>query len=172
MREGFKWACCYAFLAMLLILAVDFRSVGNTLLALTPLAIGLTLTFGIMGLFGVPLNLANIIALPLLLGVGADNGVHILHDYLSNRKRGKYALGYCTGRGILVAALTTVFGFGTLMISQHQGLFSLGLLLAIGVSCCLLTALVFLPALLRLVPVKEDKTTTQPSLDVRKRKVG
>jgi hopanoid biosynthesis associated RND transporter like protein HpnN len=161
MRDGFKWACIYAFLAMVLILALDFRNVRHTLLALTPLAFGLVLTFGIMGMFGVPLNMANIIALPLLLGVGADNGVHILHDYLSRPDRRRYALGYSTGRGILVAALTTVFGFGTLMISRHQGLFSLGLVLAIGVSCCMLTALVFLPALLRLVPVKPTEETAK-----------
>lgn len=169
MRDGFKWACIYAFLAMVLILGLDFRNARHTLLALTPLAVGLVLTFGVMGLFGVPLNMANIIALPLLLGVGADNGVHILHDYLSSPDRRRYALGYSTGRGILVAALTTVFGFGTLMISRHQGLFSLGLVLALGVSCCLLTALVFLPALLRLVPVKD--ATAKKVLRLR-RKVG
>ncbi len=159
---GFKWTCLYAFLAMVVILALDFRNVRHTLLALTPLAVGLILTFAISALFGWPLNPANIIALPLILGVGADNGVHILHDYLASRSKGNYALGYATGKGILVAALTTILGFGTLILSRHTGLSSLGRLLAVGVSCCLLTALIGLPALLHLMPRKQE-TPPQPS---------
>src|SRR5207244_8802657 len=96
---------------------------------------------------GNDLNPANMIAFPLILGVGADNGVHVLHDY-RGRRHGSYFLTSSTGRGIMVAALTTILGFGTLMIASHRGLASLGLILTLGVTCCMLTALVFLPALL------------------------
>src|SRR4029077_7024202 len=99
-------------------------------------------------LLGYTLNPANLIAFPLILGVGADNGVHVLHDFRSRPRGSRYQLGYCTGRGIMVAALTTILGFGTLMIASHRGLASLGLILTLGVTCCMLTALVFLPALL------------------------
>jgi predicted RND superfamily exporter protein len=91
------------------------------------------------------------IALPLNVGVGEDNGVHVLHDY-RNRPRGRpYALGAAVGRGVLVAGLTTVLGFGTLITARHRGMASLGLALALGVTFCMVAALVWLPAVLRLL---------------------
>jgi uncharacterized protein len=151
MRDGFLWAGFYALVAMVLVLLLDFGSVKHMLVALLPLAMGMIASLGIMALCGVDLNPANMIAFPLILGVGADNGVHVMHDY-RDRKRGKrYALSYATGRGIMVAALTTILGFGTLMIAQHRGLASLGLALTLGVTICMLTALVFLPSLLSMI---------------------
>jgi uncharacterized protein len=99
----------------------------------------------------VALNPANMIALPLIVGVGIDNGVHVLHDYRSRDRRFTYRLGSATGRGVLVAALTTVLGFGTLMIARHRGMASLGLALTLGVTFCMVAALVWLPALLCLL---------------------
>lgn len=148
MRDGFLWAGVYAFVAMLIVLLIDFGSLRSTTIALVPLGMGVIATLGIMTLLGVPCNPANMIAFPLILGVGADNGVHVLHDYLQRDRRQPYRLGYATGRGILVSALTTILGFGTLMIAQHRGMASLGLALALGVTCCMAAALVFLPAFL------------------------
>jgi hypothetical protein len=160
MKYGFLWAGLYALAAIFLVLLLDFRTLRHTLIALAPLGMGMAAALGLMALCGVPLNPANMIALPLVLGVGADNGVHVLHDYLSRRRGaqlvGPWALNASTGRGIMVAALTTVLGFGTLMISTHRGLASLGLVLTLGVTCCMLTALVFLPAALRLLSVRGE----------------
>jgi hypothetical protein len=156
MKSGFQWAGLYALVAIVLVLLADFRDPRHTLLALTPLAIGVVMSLGVMGLFGLPLNPANMIAFPLILGVGVDNGVHVLHDYRMRNKGGPYTLSLATGRGIFVAALTTILGFGTLMISQHRGLSGLGLMLTLGVSCCMLASLVFLPALLRVLSSKND----------------
>jgi predicted RND superfamily exporter protein len=105
---------------------------------------------GILALFGVPLNPANMIAFPLILGVGVDNGVHILHDYLLRRAEGRPSISHAIGRGVLVKALTTMIGFGTLMISTERGLAGLGLILTLGVGCSMLTALFLLPAILYL----------------------
>src|SRR5262249_41297660 len=85
MKSAFERAGLYALLVIVAVLAVDFRSLRHTLIALTPLAMGVVVLLGIMGLFGVPLNPANMIAFPLILGVGVDNGVHVLHDYLLRR---------------------------------------------------------------------------------------
>jgi predicted RND superfamily exporter protein len=149
MKNGFQLAGLYALGAIVLVLIADFRKPRHLLLALAPLAMGVLMTLGIMGLLGVTLNPANMIALPLILGVGVDNGVHVLHDFLSQHRDGRrYYLGHTTGQGIFVAALTTILGFGTLMISQHRGLVSLGVVLTLGVTCCMVTALVVLPALL------------------------
>ena len=123
----------------------------HTLIALAPLVMGVLLTLGVLGLFGVPLNPANMIAFPLILGVGVDNGVHVLHDYLIRRAEGRSTISYAIGRGVLVKALTTMIGFGTLMISSERGLAGLGLILTLGVGCSMLTALVFLPAVLHLL---------------------
>jgi hopanoid biosynthesis associated RND transporter like protein HpnN len=148
MKHGFLWAGLYALIAMVLVLLLDFGNVKHMLIALLPLGMGIVATLGLMVLAGYSLNPANMIAFPLILGVGADNGVHVLHDYRSRGKGDRYFLASSTGRGIMVAALTTILGFGTLMIASHRGLASLGLILTLGVTCCMLTALVFLPALL------------------------
>jgi predicted RND superfamily exporter protein len=120
---------------------------------------GMVLSLGVLGLLGLPLNPANMIALPLILGVGIDNGVHVLHDYLMRRREGHATISRAIGRGVLVKALTTMIGFGALMVSSHRGLFGLGFILTLGVGCCMLTALVFLPAVLRLLAGAEKPAT-------------
>ena len=102
---GFARAGVYALLVIVVVLWVDFRTVGHTLLALAPLVAGAVITLGVMGLMGVPLNPANMIALPLIVGVGVDNGVHVLHDYLARRGRRSYTLAATTGKGIAVSAI-------------------------------------------------------------------
>lgn len=151
MKTGFEWAGVYALAAIVVILLLDLRTFTDLLLGLFPLAVGVVLTLGVMGLCGVPLNPANMIALPLIVGVGVDNGVHVLHDYRGRRPGSAYRLGAATGRGVLVAALTTVLGFGTLMTARHRGMASLGLALTLGVTFCMVAALVWLPAVLRLL---------------------
>jgi hypothetical protein len=164
MKNGFQWAGLYALLVIVAVLLIDFRSLRNTLIALMPLAMGVVLTLGIMGLCGLPLNPANMIAFPLILGVGVDNGVHVLHDSLIRRREGASGISHAIGRGVLVKALTTMIGFGTLMISTERGLAGLGLILTLGVACSMLSALVFLPALLRLLgQSSQPQPTLQPA---------
>lgn len=155
MKKGFERSGWYALAAMILVLLLDLRNLGHTLLALAPLVLGIVCAVGVLGLLGLPLNPANMLAFPLIVGVGADNGVLILKDYRQQRRRLPYSLSQSMGRGVLVVALTTLLGFGTLMLSQHRGLASLGLVLVIGVICCTLTALVFLPAVLRVLRSRE-----------------
>jgi hopanoid biosynthesis associated RND transporter like protein HpnN len=148
MKNGLQRAGVYALLVIVVVLALDFRSPRHVLIAVTPLAMGVAGAMGIMGLAGFQLNPANMMAFPLLLGVGVDNGVHVLHDYLLRRAAGWSTISYAIGRGVLVKALTTMIGFGTLMVSSERGLVGLGFILTLGVGCCMLTSLVFLPAVL------------------------
>jgi predicted RND superfamily exporter protein len=164
MKEGFQWAGIYAFGAIVLVLAWDFRCPKKTLLALSPLAMGILMALGILGLCGVPLNPANMIALPLVLGVGVDNGVHLLHDFLSSKTEGRGRLSRAIGRGVLVKALTTMIGFGTLMISRQRGLSGLGFCLTLGVACCMVAALVFLPAVLRVLAARATAEAPEPEV--------
>jgi hypothetical protein len=163
MKDGFQWAGLYAFLAIVAVLLADFRSIRHTLIALTPLGMGLVIALGVMGLVGLPLNPANMIALPLILGVGVDNGVHLLHDFLIRQREGLRTVSYPIARGVLVKGMTTMIGFGTLMISSQRGLAGLGLVLTLGVGCCLLSSLVFLPALVQLVGLGGSKGVAVPT---------
>ncbi|MDB5313472.1 MAG: superfamily exporter, partial [Gemmataceae bacterium] len=158
MKAGFEWAGAYALVAIVIVLLLDLRRLTDLLLGLFPLVVGVVLTLGVMGVCGVALNPANMIALPLIVGVGVDNGVHVLHDYRARRRPGAvYRLGSATGRGVLVAALTTILGFGTLMIARHRGMASLGLALTLGVTFCMVAALIWLPAVLRLLDERAQR---------------
>lgn len=155
MKNGLQRAGIYAFFVIVAVLWIDFRSWKRTAVAVAPLVLAVLFSVGILGLAGVPLNPANMIAFPLILGVGVDNGVHILHDYLIRRREKRSTISYAIGRGVLVKALTTMIGFGTLMISSERGLVGLGLILTLGVGCSMLTALILLPAVLHLRTPRE-----------------
>ncbi|MDR0869613.1 MAG: MMPL family transporter [Planctomycetaceae bacterium] len=165
MQKGFITAAGYAFAAILLILLLDFRSVNDVLLAVSPMFAGFILMFGILGWLNLPLNPANMIVLPLILGIGVDDGVHLVHEY-RQQKRAGYAGGFrlssSTATSILITSLTTFIGFGSMMIASHRGLQSLGRVLVIGVAACLFTSLVAMPALLVLRSKKYNVRLAEP----------
>ena len=146
MKRSYEQAACYALIAIFIVLYLDFRNLRHTLLAMLPVGLGMLLLFGVLGWLRDPLNPANMIVLPLILGIGVDDGVHVVHDYL--RRKGAYRMSPSTASAVLITSLTTMVGFGSLMIAGHQGLQSLGRVLTIGVTCCLFTSLVMLPAAL------------------------
>ena len=149
MKRSYEQAAIYSLVVILAVLWLDFRSITNSLLAALPLALGMAQTLGLMGLVGIDLNPANLIGIPLILGIAVDYGVHIVHDSLE--RPGPYRISASTANSVLVDALTTILGFGALMVASHKGLESLGRVLTIGVTTCTLTSLVFLPAVLALV---------------------
>ena len=155
MQSGFSWAGIYALAAIAIVLLLDFRTIRYTAIAMIPLTMGIASAVGVLALLGGTLNPANLIAFPLILGVGVDNGVHVLNDYRRRTKGAPYELGFATGYGIFISALTTIVGFGTMMIAQHRGLASLGLALTVGQAACMITALVFLPAFLGMISGKK-----------------
>ena len=146
MQQSYIQAAIYALIAVFIVLMLDFRHLGYVLLVLIPVGMGTLMMFGAMGLMDIPLNPANMIVLPLILGIGIDDGVHVVHDF-RNQPSG-YSLSDSTATAILLTSLTTMIGFGSLMLASHLGLQSLGRVLTIGVSCCLFTSLIMLPALL------------------------
>ena len=146
MKQSYEQAAWYALVVILTVLMFDFRHLGHALLAAAPLAVEMVQMLGLMGLMDIPLNPANMIALPLIMGIGVDYGVHIVHDFAT--QRGPFRLTPSTAVAVTVDSLTTIVGFGSLMLASHQGLQSLGRVLVIGVTCCLFTSLVMLPAFL------------------------
>jgi predicted RND superfamily exporter protein len=143
-------ALLYAAVAFVLILLLDFRSLKTTLIAVTPLAVSLFLMLGIMGATGFPFSVVNVIGLPLILGIGIDDGVHIIHRF---RREGPDRLPYTMssiGRAIFLTTLTTVLGFGSLIPSSYRGYGSMGKLVTLGISLCFVASVLLLPAILKL----------------------
>jgi predicted RND superfamily exporter protein len=152
MKRSYEQAGLYSLIVILAVLWLDFGTIRHALLAALPLAIGMLQTLGLMGLVGIDLNPANLIGIPLILGIAVDYGVHLVHDALE--RPGPYRISASTANSVLVDALTTILGFGALMVASHRGLESLGRVLTLGVTTCTLTSLVFLPALLALLPAR------------------
>lgn len=145
-REGFLKAAVYASIAVLLLLLIDLRRLRYVIFAAVPVACGALWMLGAMYLVGLPYNLANIVGLPLIIGVGIDNGVHLLHRYLQERNVVRAAIR--TGGAVMLSSLTTMLGFGSLAFASHRGYSSLGGILFLGVGACLLSAMTVLPAAL------------------------
>ena len=147
--KAFKEAFAIAFLATTLILLVVLRSLRDTALVLLPLLLASLLTAAMTVLLGIPFNFANIIALPLLFGLGVDSGIHMAHRLHAIERHGGALLDSSEARGVFYGALTTIFSFSSLALTPHQGTASMGLLLAIGLLITLFAALVVLPAFSR-----------------------
>lgn len=148
-KRSYETIGLYALLAVCVLLLIDFRNLLDCVLALLPPLAGAGLMFGLLALLKIDLNPANLIVLPLVIGLGVDGGVHVVHDY--RLKRGLYAPSASVINAIIVNATTTMVGFGSMMIAAHRGLYSLGLVLTIGVGTCLLVAVLLVPAILTVV---------------------
>jgi predicted RND superfamily exporter protein len=152
------WAAGAALAAIAVMLLLLFRSWKLTLLALLPLFVGTGLTLNIMWLLNIPFNQANVLFLPLILGEGIEFGIIILVRWRQDESARAITLPASTAKGVALAALTTTVGFGSLMISGHQGVFSLGLLATVGSLSVLLASLSVLPAFLRLLGQRASVT--------------
>ena len=122
--------CMFAFLFLL------WRSVWDSLLAFFPLALASVASVAVMVLVGMPFNFANVIVLPMLIGMGIDNGVHLVHRHRADPKEGDL-LGTSTARAVFFSALTTVLCFGSLGFASHRGMAAVGKLLTLGVAATL-----------------------------------
>ncbi len=142
---AFRSAAIYAVIAIAVILSALLRRVLDVSLVMAPLLLSALLTLLIAVLLPLPLNFANIIALPLLLGVGVSFNIYFVMNWRAGER---HPLGSATARAILFSALTTGTAFGSLALSAHPGTASMGELLLISLGCTLLASLVFIPALL------------------------
>jgi hopanoid biosynthesis associated RND transporter like protein HpnN len=142
---AFKTAALYAIVAIAVILALVLRRVMDVLLVLLPLFLSAMLTVIVVVQLPLPLNFANIIALPLLLGVGVSFNVYFVMNW---RAGATGYLGTATARAVIFSALTTATAFGSLALSGHPGTASMGDLLLVSLGSTLLVSLMFMPALL------------------------
>lgn len=141
-------------LIAVLLLAIQ-RSVASVLLILAPLTLGALYTLAASALLGIPFNFANVIVIPLLFGLGVASSIHMVErglalarDLPPGRRFGLDLMLTSTPRAVLVSTLTTATAFATLALSDHRGLSSMGILLAIAILFTLICSLIVLPSLM------------------------
>jgi len=161
MKNGLKDAALWAGIVVLLLLILDLRSLKYVTLAAIPLVFGVFWMVGLMNVFKIDYTYSNMISIPLILGIGIDSGLHVIHRWRECGEVGESIRS--TGRAILISTLTTMTAFGAMMMGSHRGVNTLAVTLVLGLSSCLILTLVFLPALLDLLqkPRSEEATPTE-----------
>ncbi|HEY5298740.1 MAG TPA: MMPL family transporter [Verrucomicrobiae bacterium] len=154
LKQSYERAALYSLAAIAILVFIHFRGFGSVILALLPVGIGTLWLVGLMGVFNIPFNPANIMTLPLVLGIGVTNGIQILNRFAEEHTPD--ILSRSTGKAVLVSGLTAIAGFGSLILAKHRGIHSLGCVMSVGIATCMIAALTFLPALLNLLGRKHQ----------------
>ena len=149
--SAFATASLTALLLIALVLFLVLRNFSQPILIMIPLLLAILLSLAGAVLLGIPFNFANVIVVPLLLGIGVDYCIHLVHRYHSDASaQNTNLLSTSTARGVFFSALTTIVSFGSLAILTHRGTASMGKLLTLSISLMIICALIVLPALLTL----------------------
>jgi uncharacterized membrane protein YdfJ with MMPL/SSD domain len=166
-EEAYEQAGLYAFVGIVFLVLLAFRAVRPALLALIPLAVGSLWTLGLMGLLQLKFNVANLIVLPLIMAPAVEGGIMIVYRYREEARKARRPspLPPSTGRALVFSSLSTIVGFGSLMISRHWGIFSIGLLLTVGVASVLLASVTVLPSLLAIFSARGRGRTDETDAD-------
>ncbi|UCG29970.1 MAG: MMPL family transporter [candidate division WOR-3 bacterium] len=148
-RDGLL-ATVLTVIIVILLLWIDFRSLRFALLGVIPLITGGIWMLGIMKTFGIMLTMLNVMAIPMIVGIGIDDGVHVLHRYMFEGLRKTPIVLRSTGKAVMLTSLTTMAGFGSLMTASYRGWAGFGALLVTGVGACFVTTILFIPAIIGL----------------------
>jgi hopanoid biosynthesis associated RND transporter like protein HpnN len=151
MVGSLRQALATAVVVIAILLLVLWRSLKYTLITLTPLFVGAVATAAVSVFADIPFNFANIIVLPLILGIGVDSGIHLVHRHRTGLLGAQSLLQTSTASAVLFSALTTAGTFATLALSHHLGISSLAQLLTIGIGLMVAANVIVLPAILTLV---------------------
>ncbi len=149
MRVSYLQAAGWAFLAIVVLILAHFQSFKYLLLTLTPLVLAVLWRTGAMVWFGIEFNPANIVTLPLIIGVDVAFGVYIIDRYQEEGKLSIFAGS--TGKAIIMSSLTSLFGFSSLLVSEFRGMWDIGELMSLGIAIGLVTAIFILPQILALL---------------------
>jgi len=149
MESAYREGTLYAFVCVGALTALVLRRPRAILLGLVPFVLGTLWAVGSMPALGLRFNLSNVWGLPLMIGASAEYGINLVMRFVESRAHGGPAFPRSTGAAVFLSGLTTVVGFGSLLVADHRGIWSLGLLLTLGSCTGLAAALVVLPALLR-----------------------
>lgn len=160
MLKEAPWMVLATLMLVAALMWINFRSIKWATVALIPLLVGILWMLLAMEIFGVMLNFYNLVVLPAVLGIGNDVGVHLVHRYRELGARSMRHVLRTTGEHVTMGSVTTMVGFGGLLLSFHPGLESIGQLAVLGIGATLVAGLVFLPALLQAI---EDRQSTRGS---------
>lgn len=142
----------------IILVSLFFRNLAKILLVLVPPALGLLILFGVMGAFDIRLSIFNMVILPTLIGIGVDNSIHIVHRAREEKGMARGISG--AGGAAAVTTLTTLFGFAGMISANMGGLYSLGLVAAVGFSALLLATFTALPALAMIIERRQLEKTS------------
>ncbi len=148
-KDG-KIAAVLAVFIVFILLLIDFKKIRDVILAMVPLIAGSIWMVGMMSLFDIKLNVVNVMALPLIIGIGIDDGVHIVHRFRIEGSRNIKTIFSSCGKAVLLTSLTTMISFASLGFLSHRGMVSMGVILVIGIGCCFLTTVLILSILFRM----------------------
>ena len=127
---------------IILLLVLFFRNLKKVVLSLIPVVTGMLFMIGVMGGLGITFNLFNVVAAILIIGLGVDYGIFMVTKI-------SQGLDAATERAVFVSGLTTIAGFGALVLARHPALHSIGLSVLIGIGAAIPAALVIIPAMYR-----------------------
>jgi predicted RND superfamily exporter protein len=145
-RRALVWTAA----GIALIVYLSFRNLRVSLIVLIPIAFGIVVTFGLLLLMRHRFSFMSITAIPLIIGIGIDNGIHLVQRYLANERIGILAITKASGAALIQSNLTTIVGFGALMASSFAPLAEMGLVTSLGVALALVGALCLVPAVILL----------------------
>ena len=143
-----KNAALLTVLVVVLLLWLDFRSFKYAMIAMIPLVAGVIWMVGLMHLVGMQLTVVNVMALPMILGIGIDDGVHIVHRWRIEGSKKIKQIFASTGKAIFLTSITTMLAFGSLVFSIWRGFGSLGGAMFIGVGACFLSTVIILSGII------------------------
>jgi hypothetical protein len=162
--RSFEEALAMAAISITLLLLLLWRSPVDVGLALLPIGLAALFTAASAVLLGIPFNFANVIVIPLLLGMGVDSGIHLVHRIRYAPLPEGNLLRTSTARAVVLSALTTLASFGTLGFTSHLGMASLGRLLSLGITLILICNLLVLPVI---VAMTGRRKRLPPAADAR-----
>ncbi|MHB8056605.1 MAG: MMPL family transporter [Desulfuromonadaceae bacterium] len=149
-RQGFLWSFLIGGLLVLFLLLAHFKTPGGIFYTMFPVVAGSLAMLGIMALFGMGLNFMNAMVLVTIVGMGSDYGLHVSHRTTVGDPQGRESRFIQAGRAVIMSALTTIAGFGSLAFADFPALASIGWATNFGVGFTALFALVTLPAVMAL----------------------
>jgi predicted RND superfamily exporter protein len=145
-RKALVWTAA----AIVLIVYFCFRDLRVSLVVLMPILFAIIVTFGLLQLVGHRFSFMSVTAIPLIIGIGIDNGIHLVRRYLENESNSILVVAKASGAALIQSNLTTIIGFGALMASSFAPLAEMGLVTSLGVALALVGGLWMLPAVVLL----------------------
>jgi len=151
-----KNAALLTIFVIFLLLWLDFRSFKYATIAMIPLVAGVIWMVGLMHLVSMQLTVVNVMALPMILGIGIDDGVHIVHRWRLEGSKKVNQIFASTGKAIFLTSITTMLAFGSLVFSIWRGFGSLGGAMFIGVGACFLSTVIILSGIIGFLERKKS----------------